>query len=83
LATGGFLHPKQVVFEGQDQFTSRIVHSQDVSDMAEFKDQKVIILTPALTMRNKKSELHKILLYIGIIITIQMYEEDAALILAC
>ncbi|RDW74791.1 dimethylaniline monooxygenase [N-oxide-forming] 5 [Coleophoma cylindrospora] len=43
-ATGGFLRPKSVVFEGQDQFAGRIIHSQDVRNLEEFKDQNVIVL---------------------------------------
>jgi len=43
-ATGGFLKPKSVAFEGQDQFAGRIVHSQDVRNLGDFKDQNVIVL---------------------------------------
>jgi dimethylaniline monooxygenase (N-oxide forming) len=43
-ATGGFLKPKSVVFEGQDQFVGRIVHSQDVRNLEDFKGQNVIVL---------------------------------------
>jgi dimethylaniline monooxygenase (N-oxide forming) len=43
-ATGGFLKPKSVVFEGQDQFNGRILHSQDVRNLEDFKGQNVIVL---------------------------------------
>ena len=43
-ATGGFLKPKPVVFEGQDQFAGRIVHSQDVRNLDDFKGQIVMVL---------------------------------------
>ncbi|KAE9365072.1 FAD/NAD(P)-binding domain-containing protein [Stipitochalara longipes BDJ] len=43
-ATGTFLKPKKIVFEGQDQFAGRIVHSQDVRNMEDYKDQNVIVL---------------------------------------
>ena len=43
-ATGVFLRPKRVNFEGQALFKGRIIHSQDVRDLADFKDQNVIVL---------------------------------------
>lgn len=43
-ATGSFLQPKSVVFEGQDQFSGRVIHSQDVRNMEDFKGQNVIVL---------------------------------------
>jgi dimethylaniline monooxygenase (N-oxide forming) len=43
-ATGGFLNPKSVAFEGQDQFVGRIVHSQDVRNLEDFKGKNVIVL---------------------------------------
>jgi dimethylaniline monooxygenase (N-oxide forming) len=43
-ATGGFLKPRPIVFEGQDQFVGRIVHSQDVRNLEDFKVQNVIVL---------------------------------------
>lgn len=43
-ATGAFIHPKKFAFEGQDQFAGRILHSQDVRNMEDFKGQNVIVL---------------------------------------
>lgn len=43
-ATGTFLKPKHVAFEGQEQFSGRIIHSQDVRDLGKFKGQNVIVL---------------------------------------
>ena len=43
-ATGGFLKPRSIVFEGQDQFAGRIMHSQDVRNLEDFKGQNVIVL---------------------------------------
>jgi dimethylaniline monooxygenase (N-oxide forming) / hypotaurine monooxygenase len=43
-ATGGFLKPRPIVFPGQEQFAGRIVHSQDVRNLEEFKGQNVIVL---------------------------------------
>ncbi|KAJ4299281.1 hypothetical protein N0V90_004525 [Kalmusia sp. IMI 367209] len=43
-ATGAFLSPKRVSFNGQEQFTGRIIHSQDVRDLPAFKSQNVLVL---------------------------------------
>jgi dimethylaniline monooxygenase (N-oxide forming) len=43
-ATGDFLKPKSIVLEGQDQFAGRVIHSQDVRNLDEFKGQNVIVL---------------------------------------
>ncbi|KAH8660304.1 flavin monooxygenase-like protein [Xylariales sp. PMI_506] len=43
-ATGGFVNAKAVVLEGQEKFAGRILHSQDVRDLEEFKDENVVIL---------------------------------------
>jgi len=43
-ATGGFLKPKSVVFDGQDQFTGSIMHSQDIRNLEDFKNKNVIVL---------------------------------------
>lgn len=47
-ATGGFLHPRPVKFEGQEQFTGRILHSQDVRNLAKFKNKNVGMYFAAL-----------------------------------
>ncbi|KAH7150306.1 flavin monooxygenase-like protein [Dactylonectria estremocensis] len=43
-ATGCFLNPRPIQFEGQDKFAGRILHSQDVRDLAQFKGQNVMVL---------------------------------------
>jgi dimethylaniline monooxygenase (N-oxide forming) len=43
-ATGGFLKPKSVAFGDQDQFAGRIIHSQEVRNLEDFKGQNVIVL---------------------------------------
>ncbi|KAH8901142.1 FAD/NAD(P)-binding domain-containing protein [Thozetella sp. PMI_491] len=43
-ATGGFLNPRPIVFEGQEQFAGRIIHSQAVKAVEEFKDENVLVL---------------------------------------
>lgn len=42
-ATGGFINPRPFAFEGQDQFAGRIIHSQDVRNLEDFKGQNVIV----------------------------------------
>ncbi|KPM41802.1 hypothetical protein AK830_g4685 [Neonectria ditissima] len=43
-ATGCFLNPRPIQFKGQDEFAGRIMHSQDVRDMDQFKGQNVMVL---------------------------------------
>ena len=43
-ATGCFLNPRPIHIEGQEEFSGRIMHSQEVRDMDHFKDQNAMVL---------------------------------------
>lgn len=43
-ATGQFLRPKHISIPGQDQFSSPILHSQQVRHLEDFRDKNVVVL---------------------------------------